>query len=213
MNSFVNSLLEIILSWVQGIINDIWTIFGGGSGSFFAWVGRHWLPLVCILVNGGIMADLLFYILRWRPQRVWLYKLDRLLRRSEYREEEAAFAAGYSSGIDSFHLDEDPLISQYLNEPDNRLEQYDASAVSQNPETELNAAENASLHVRHHRRSERHMKRSARWNRRGYGSEAEDDYGYVYPAPPVCERDAFHDAVYPSADHNVWGQNQHANRK
>ena len=213
MNSFVNSLLEIILSWVRGIITDIWTIFGGDSGSFFGWLGRHWLSLVCVLIVGGITADLIFYILRWRPQRVWFYKLDRLVRHSEYVEEEKAFSQGYDSGIESFHLDEDPLISQYLNATNNhRFEQYDASVVPQAVDTQENE-QPATAHVRHRRRSDRHAKRIGRRNRRFSLTEENSSYSYGYPVPPVDARDAFHDAVYPSSGHNNWGQNQNADRK
>jgi len=216
MNSFVNSLLEIILSWVRSIISDIWTILGGETGSFFAWIGRHWLSLVCVLIIGGITVDLLFYILRWHPQRVWLYKLDRLMRRSKYKEEEAVFAEGYDTGIESFHLDEDPLISQYLNTPDNqRLVQYDASVQ---PKVGSNADMNAddvvpTTYVRQRRRSDRHAKRSARWARKFSLSEESANSQYAYPSPPVHERDAFHDAVYPSANHDTWGRSQNAKRE
>ena len=210
-SSFINSLLELVLSWVRGIISDVWTMLSGDSGSFFAWLGRHWLSLVCILVIGGITADLVFYILRWHPQRVWYSKLDRLLHRSAYKEEEMAFDAGYDSGIESFYLDSDPVISQYVNGSDApELAQYEvqgAHALQTEPAEETAPVNSRAIR---RRRSERHGKRIAQ--RRIRRLSVLEDNGvaqYSYPAPPVHAREAFHNAVYPSAD-QAWEQKQHA---
>lgn len=211
MNTFVNSLLELVLSWMRGILSDVWMLLSGNSGSILAWLGRHWLSLVCVLVIGGITADLIFYILRWHPQRVWLAKLDRLFHRSEYREEELVFDAGYNSGIDNFHLDEEPLISEYLNATEQPLtHQYDAAIWPPIPEEETPSVQ------RRRRRSERHGRRGNIHRRRvvRLSSLVEENTNvrYSYPAPPVHTREAFHDAVYPSVDDAVWENEKHDNK-
>jgi len=206
MNGFVNSLLELILSWMRGIISDVWTMLSGDTGSIFSWLGRHWLSLACILIIGGITADLVFYILRWHPQRVWFAKIDRLFHRAVYAEEELAFEAGYDSGIDSFSLEEEPLISQYLNSPHQPpLSQYEAAIVPPSQQESIQP-------LQRRRRSERHGKRSNIHRRRRVRLtslvEENENARYSYPAPPVHAREAFHEAVYPSADHN-WESEKH----
>ena len=212
MNSFVNSMLELTLSWVRGVISDIWTMLGGNSQSVFLWLGRHWLSLVCVLVIGGITADFVFYILRWHPQRVWFAKLDRILHRASYAEEEQDFDAGYQAGIESFHLDEDPIISNYLNNTmQPALAKYDAAI----PDAQNNPYEDPSLPkatpVVRHRRSERHNKNAVK--RRGIrlpSLEENENAHVLYPAPPVHAREAFHNAVYPTVDNTGWESDQNA---
>lgn len=210
MSSFTDSVLELLLSWVRGIFNDIWNIFSGDSGSFFAWLGRHWLSLVCILLIAGVTIDLLVYILRWHPQRVWFSKFKGRFSRST--EEENSFMSGYEFGIESFELDTDPEISEYINEQP-RLEQYDVSVEATAPQQEALLPADAAVR---RRRSDRHVKRGhKRRIRIKLPSLEEDETPYTaYPAPPVHAREAFHSAVYPSDNTPLWQQsaeNNHAN--
>ena len=210
MSSFSDSVLELLLSWVRGIFNDVWNIFSGDSGSFFAWIGRHWLSLVCILLIGGITIDLIVYILRWQPQRVWLSKFkSRFGRRTE---EESAFISGYEFGIESFELDTDPEISEYINEQP-QLEQYETVVDTTAPQPEVLPPIDAPVR---RRRSDRHVKRSHKHRihiKLPTLDESESPYT-AYPAPPIHAREAFHSPVYPSDDAMLWQQgteNKNAN--
>lgn len=209
MSNIIDSILELLLSWVRGIFNDVWNMFSGDSGSFFAWLGRHWLSLVCILLIGGITIDLLIYILRWHPQRIWLSKLNCLFGRRT--DEENTFISGYEEGIDSFELDSDPELSEYINEAP-RLEQYEAgiASVDTAPQAEITAPEATSVR---RRRSDRHIKRGhKRLINLKLPSLEESETPYTaYPAPPVHAREAFHDAVYPSDNTSLWQQSLESN--
>lgn len=206
MSNFADSILELLLSWIRGIFNDIWSMLSGNSGSFFAWLGRHWLSLVCILLISGVTIDLIVYILRWHPQRVWISKLNRIFHRTT--EEEASFSDGYLNGIESFELDSDPVISEYINTAP-QLEQFDAGIQPEpqpDPVDETPAIPQAPVR---RRRSDRHVRRS---NRKRFISiklpsleENESPYT-AYPVPPVHAREAFHDAVYPSDNQSLWQQ-------
>ena len=214
MSSLIDSILELLLSWVRGILNDVWNMFSGDSGSFFAWLGRHWLSLVCILLISGITIDLIVYILRWNPQRVWFSKFNRLWGRTA---EENTFISGYETGIDSFELDSDPELSEYINEAP-QLEQYEAgiaASVDAVPQPEITAASETTVR---RRRSDRHAKRGhKRLINLKLPALDENAASYTaYPAPPVPAREAFHNAVYPSDNPELWHQqsldNNHANK-
>lgn len=211
MNTFVNSILELLLSWIRGIFSDIWAMLTGDSGSFFAWLGKHWLSLVCVLIIGGVTIDWVIYILRWHPQRVWRSKFNRLFRRQT--EEETAFADGYLAGIESFELDSDPVISEYINASP-KLEQFDAGIEMNTPSLPAETPPLAENQYIRRRRSDRHVRRGPR--RRFISlklpSLEENETPYTaYPAPPVRAREAFHDAVYPSDNQPVWPQDNNAN--
>ena len=204
MNSLIDSILELLLSWVKGVLNDIWTLLSGGSGSFFAWLGRHWLSMLCILLIGGITLDFIIYLLRWHPQRVWNSKLNRLFTRKN--EEERHFEEGYDDGIQSFELDSDPVISNYINAVP-QFEPYEAAV----PAAEMPPAPEAPSNqapVRR-RRSERHRRNAHKHLipiKLPHGESA--DPALNTPAAPLHTREAFHTPVYP-AD---WSENnKHAN--
>lgn len=207
MSSFSDSILELLLSWVRGIFVDVWNIFSGNSGSFFTWVGKHWLSLICILLIGGITIDLIIYILRWRPQRVWFSRFKRLFGRQN--EEDSVFVSGYDVGIESLELDAAPEISEYINS-DPQLDQFDA-VIDTAPQPEITTEAEAAA-VRH-RRSDRHVKRNRKRRIRiKIPSLNENETPYAtYPAPPVHARDAFHNAVYPSDNAPLWQQNNESN--
>ncbi len=211
MNNFANSILELLLSWIRGIFNDIWSMFSGDGGSFFAWLGRHWLSLLCVLLLAGITIDLIVYLLRWHPQRVWISTFNRLFHRAT--EEEITFNDGYLAGIDSFELDSDPVISEYINAAP-QLEQFDAGMqpIPEPTLQEIPPAED-SAPVRR-RRSDRHERRGLRRKLISIKlpSLEEQETPYTnYPAPPVRAREAFHDAVYPSDNQQPWQQGANDN--
>ena len=217
MSSFSDSILKLLLSGVRGVLNDLWNMLSGNAGSLFGWLGRHWLSLICILLIGGVTIDLLVYLLRWKPQRVWISKFNRLFRRGT--EEELTFNDGYAGGIESFELDSDPVISEYINAAP-QLEQFDAGVQPiPDPEPLPEPIQDSvdPVPVRR-RRSDRHARRGIRKHLISLKlpslEEAETPYT-SYPAPPVQAREAFHDAVYPTDNQSLWQQssnrNSHAN--
>jgi len=203
MNSFIDSLLEVLLAWVKGVLNDLWTLLSGGSGSFFAWLGRHWLSLLCVLLVGGIAVDFIIYLLRWHPQRVWNSKLNRLFSRKS--KEDAHFEEGYNEGIQSFELDSDPLISDYINAAP-QFAAYEAAIPAQ---PQADDGREQTLPVRR-RRSDRHHRAPRKHLIPIKLPHADDQLMHTpaQPAPPLHAREAFHTPVYPSD----WPENNnHAN--
>ena len=76
-SGFVEGLIQLILSWFQDLVNNIWKIFSG-SGSIerlrsFAAGWKGWallLIVVCCFINVFV------HIVRWRPQW-WIFRRKR----------------------------------------------------------------------------------------------------------------------------------------
>lgn len=72
MGSFANTLFSILLGWVQNAVSWLWQLAGSdGAGGMMAWVLDHWLLLVILLCAAGVVIDLVVYLIRWQPYRVW----------------------------------------------------------------------------------------------------------------------------------------------
>ena len=70
MGSLANSLFRLMLGWLQGIVAAVWSGFTTEEGgSFFAWIGDHWILIAVILCIIGLVSDLCVYLLRWKPFR------------------------------------------------------------------------------------------------------------------------------------------------
>lgn len=200
MNDFASSLLSLLLSFTRTIANSALSIFQGASGSFWAWIGAHWLPLTCVLVLAGLTLDAMVYILRWRPQYVWRAWLHRLFRSKEERMAEQEFNSGYDQGVQSFPFMDEPIPDiMEPAAPDERLYQAITRYDVQSPETAVSGARR--------RRSDRHGRRLPVLRRIRADHREES-----CPVPVVHTRDAFHDAVYPTlapqdADQSQNGRN------
>lgn len=72
MGDFANTLFSVLLGWVQSIAAWLWQFFTGGGGEgMVAWLLDHWLLLTIVLCAAGVAIDVLVYLLRWQPYRVW----------------------------------------------------------------------------------------------------------------------------------------------
>ena len=182
MNDFASALLSFLLSFTRSVANSALSIFQGTSGTFWAWIGAHWLPLTCVLVLAGLTIDIMVYILRWRPQYVWRSWLHRIFRTKDERMAEQQFDAGYDQGVQSFSFMDEPIPDIMETAP-------------------------ADTAVVRRRRSERHGCHLPVFRR--LRTERNED---SRPVPVAHTREAFHDAVYPSlqpqdADQSQNGRN------
>ena len=201
MNDFASALLSFLLSFTRSVANSALSIFQGTSGTFWAWIGAHWLPLTCVFVLAGLTIDIMVYILRWRPQYVWRSWLHRIFRTKDERMAEQQFDAGYDQGVQSFSFMDEPIPDIMETAPDEQLSRaitrYDVQAPAQPADTAV---------VRR-RRSERHGRHLPVFRR--LRTERNED---SRPVPVAHTREAFHDAVYPSlqpqdADQSQNGRN------
>ena len=88
MGSFANSMFSVLLGWVRGTVNWLWGLFSSEeSGGLTAWLGEHWLGLAAALCVAGMLADLVVYMVRWRPYKVWASFFRRLFGRNKRQED------------------------------------------------------------------------------------------------------------------------------
>lgn len=104
MNAFANTLFSLLLSWVKGLVQSVWGMFSGGADGFFVWLGDHWLGLVVFICLLGAAADLMVWLLRWRPDLVWRTKVRRFRARLGGQEmdnrDQQDFYRGYEEAVD-----------------------------------------------------------------------------------------------------------------
>ena len=129
------------------------SIFQGTSGTFWAWIGAHWLPLTCVLVLAGLTIDIMVYILRWRPQYVWRSWLHRIFRTKNERMAEQQFDAGYDQGVQSFSFMDEPIPDIMETAPDEQLSRaitrYDVQSPAQPADTAVVRRRRSERHGRH----------------------------------------------------------------
>lgn len=77
MNAFARGLFQLLIGWVRSL-TALWDGDWTRLDSFFAWVTGHWMGLVLPLVLIGTAADLLIWLLRWRPDIAWRSRWKRL---------------------------------------------------------------------------------------------------------------------------------------
>jgi len=85
MGSFANGLFSLLLGWLQSVVSFLWAALSGNRGSAaLSWLYEHWLLLAVLLCVFGGTADLIVYLIRWRPIQVWRSFFRRMrMRKSE----------------------------------------------------------------------------------------------------------------------------------
>ena len=79
MGSFANALFSVLLGWIQGTVSWLWNLIASAdAGAWMNWVMNNWLPLLVLLCVAGLAVDLLVYLVRWQPYRVWRSFLSRM---------------------------------------------------------------------------------------------------------------------------------------
>ena len=98
MNAFANSWLSVLLGWVKGIAKAVFDFFSAErSGTFLEWLGDHWLFAAVVLCLFGVAADVLVWLIRYKPYaRV---KHPKKPRKRELLDPDA-FMNGYNDGMD-----------------------------------------------------------------------------------------------------------------
>ena len=75
-NQFIESLVEVMLSWMRWLTSWFWNIVNskGTSGGFLRWFSENWISLAVFLIIAGVVIDWLVWMIRWRPYWLWLRK-------------------------------------------------------------------------------------------------------------------------------------------
>ena len=76
-NSFADTVVNGMLSWLKGFASWVLRLFdlaGSGGVSPLEWLSEHWSQLLIILLIVGVAADIIVWLIRWRPYWVWFRK-------------------------------------------------------------------------------------------------------------------------------------------
>ena len=94
MGSFANGVFSLLLSWLQGAASSLWeTVSSGRMSPFWQWFGEHWKTVAVALCAAGLLVDLLVYLFRWKPYRVWQSGFQRIRGRKRERAEAQSLPA------------------------------------------------------------------------------------------------------------------------
>ena len=76
-NSFADTVVNGMLSWLKGFASWVLRLFdlaGSGGISPLEWLSDHWLQLLIFFLIVGVAADIIVWLIRWRPYWVWFRK-------------------------------------------------------------------------------------------------------------------------------------------
>ena len=77
ISGFSNSFVSAMLSWLKGVANLVLRLFNlaGSTGtSPLLWLSQNWAKLLVLFLIIGVAADIIVWLLRWRPYWVWFRK-------------------------------------------------------------------------------------------------------------------------------------------
>lgn len=72
---YTNAIVNAMLGWLKGLASWVLKLFNlSGGFSPLKFLADNWLQLLVILLAIGVVADLLVWLIRWRPHWVWFRK-------------------------------------------------------------------------------------------------------------------------------------------
>ena len=70
MNNVIHSAFAFLLDWLRSLVYSVWQLLQGGT-NWLTFLGENWLKLTILLLVVCTVVDIVVYLLRWRPMRVW----------------------------------------------------------------------------------------------------------------------------------------------
>ena len=216
MNSFARGLFQLLIGWVRGL-TALWDGDWSRMDSFFDWLTRHWLSLSLVLILIGSAADILIWLLRWRPDIAWRRRWKRLRNFSvSSLLHEVRFHRGYDQDNTQIMQAALPILSEApaaepapfekmepvrpvdVLEEREQLE-ADLGVTRQGQTEEPQAAEEAAVPPRR-RRGDKYrsgLLGAVRQARKRLREEEEDEYEPDVLPPIMSKEEAFRAPVYP----------------
>lgn len=107
MGALAKSAFLTMMGWIRSLSSEIWRTFTSPDGeTTLRWIGANWKIIAVILCAAGLAADLIIYLIRWQPYRVW----SSFFRRIRHRREEEPEETDESSG-EAYADGESPMIA------------------------------------------------------------------------------------------------------
>ena len=93
MNSITNTILVLLLGWLRTLLNVARDFISSDSSTvWFTFFRNNWKIIFLILCVGGFVLDKLVYLIRWRPQPIWL---RRRIRHKPLSRPQQDYNSGY----------------------------------------------------------------------------------------------------------------------
>ena len=95
ITGYSSAIVDGMLGWLKGLANWVLRLFNlaGSGGSPLLWLSQNWLRLLIVLLVIGVAADILVWLVRWRPHWVWFRRMrvivddDRFFNESDIQEQ------------------------------------------------------------------------------------------------------------------------------
>ena len=72
---YANAIVNAMLGWLKGLAGWVLRLFNlSGGFSPLRFLADNWLELLMLLLIIGVSADLVIWLIRWRPHWVWFHK-------------------------------------------------------------------------------------------------------------------------------------------
>ena len=81
ISDYSSAIVDTMLGWLKGFANWVLRLFhlaGSVSNSPLLWLSKNWLHLLILFLIIGVGADILIWLVRWRPHWVW-FKKERVI--------------------------------------------------------------------------------------------------------------------------------------
>ena len=133
MGGYAKFCIESMFGWLKTIVQQIWTIsYDPGSSNPLSWIGENWKWVLLAVCFAGAIADLLVYLFRWEPIKVWKSYLKR--RRNRYHPNRSAKFRENEFGGYPYPDTEAERISAAGGEPMNTEEEMPEPELPEQPE-------------------------------------------------------------------------------
>ena len=77
ISGYSSAIVDTMLGWLKGFANWVLRLFnlaGSVRVSPLLWLSHNWLKLLIFFMIVGVAADILVWLVRWRPHWVWFRK-------------------------------------------------------------------------------------------------------------------------------------------
>ena len=74
MGGYALACIKVLVGWIKSLAEQMWSVFStqpGKQNNLMTWTGDHWKAIVLVLCVFGLAADLVVYLFRWEPIKVW----------------------------------------------------------------------------------------------------------------------------------------------
>ena len=101
MGGYAEFCIKNLFGWLKSFAQQIWTIFSNQRGNnLLSWIGENWKGVFLILCVAGAVIDLLVYLFRWEPIKVWksYFRRKKSHGRPTWEDETDSYGYSYTEG-------------------------------------------------------------------------------------------------------------------